>query len=199
MTNGTLTLRKATINDAAELLIIDNMSSHGMSLTFWMDAVQRGLADDPLIFARERFSDPQSAFGWSNAMVAEMDGRIAGAVTGYEMPEPDEETEAIKRNFPGFAPVFDLFSEAVEDWFIDSLGVYPEHRGKAIAARLLDRCLETGQQSGLKKVSPVVEDGNESALKVYEKLRFTVRHTLPYVPGEKESPSQNWLLLTRSV
>lgn len=199
MTNGTLTLRKATVNDAAELLIIDNMSSHGMSLTFWMHATGQGLTDDPLIFARERFSDPASVFGWSNAIVAEMDGRIAGAVTGYEMPAPDEETEMIKKDFPGFAPVFELFGKVVGDWFVDSLGVYPEHRGKSIAARLLDQCLEAGRLLGKKQVSLVVEDGNGSALRVYKKRGFTVRDSLPYVQGNQNSQSQNWLLLTRSL
>ena len=76
-----ITIRPAGRSDAADLAIIDNMASHGLSLAFWQRAVERGEAEDPLSFARERFADQNAVFGWSNALVAEEDGRIEIDIT----------------------------------------------------------------------------------------------------------------------
>jgi ribosomal protein S18 acetylase RimI-like enzyme len=199
MTNATLTIRGATLKDAADLVIIDNMASHGMSLEFWLSAAAKGEGENPLSIARERFADPQSVFGWTNALVAEMEGQIVGAVTTYEMPENDDEIDMIKREFPSFFPVFELFGEAEGDWFIDSLAVYPANRGIGIGGQLVDKSLDKGRAEKFGQVSLVVEDTNVSALNMYHKRGFKTRKSLPYVQGETKTETENWLLLSASL
>ncbi len=174
-----ITIRPAEKRDAADLAIIDNMSSAGLSFEFWLHAVRKGEAENPLVFARQRFADSNSIFGWSNAFVAENDTEILGAITAYEMPGPDEESEEMKRLFPGFIPIFELFANATHDWFIDSIGVFPEARGRKIADRLLDTALAKGRNRGYPVSSLVVEGDNRPAIRLYEKNGFYRTCSLP--------------------
>lgn len=197
MSDATITLRKATPKDAADLAIIDNMASHGMSLQFWQHAVIEGEAEDPLVFARERFADPQSPFGWANAMVAQsQSGELLGALTAYVMPAPDDEVDEIKRLFPEFAPVFELFGYAVGDWFIDSLGIFPQGRGRGVARTLVQRALENGRLQGMKHAALVVESENQTAFRLYEALGFESVRSLPMVGKQSQG---EWLLMKRSL
>lgn len=192
----TITIRKATQKDAADLAIIDNMSSHGMSLAFWQHAVKSGEAEDPLVFARERFADKSSVFGWNNALIAENGKEVLGAVTLYEMTEPDEDVDEIKRVFPDFIPVFDLFAEAVGDWFVDSLGVFPLARGTGIGRKLLSEGLKKGSKSGFKSAGLVVESNNASAVALYKAQAFEVVKSLP-MTGTKTKG--DWLLMKAEI
>ncbi|MCB1384447.1 MAG: GNAT family N-acetyltransferase [Nitratireductor sp.] len=201
MTAGTaIVLRPGEPRDAADLAIIDNMSSHGMSLAFWQQAVADGEAEDPLLLGRERFGDAASVFGWSNAIVAENADTVAGSVTGYEMPAPDASADRIKFLFPGFAPVFELFARCVGDWFIDSMGVFPAYRGAGIAARLIDQCLEQGRKKALRRASLIVESDNQAATRLYASRNFSTRDSLPFRDRLGNAVvDKNWLLMSAEL
>lgn len=189
---GPFTLRKATQKDAADLAIIDNMSSAGLSFEFWLHAVRKGEAENPLVFARQRFADSGSIFGWRNAIVAENETGVLGAITAYEMTEPDDETDEMKRVFPGFVPVFELFEEAVHEWFIDSLGVFPEARNLGIAGRLLDAAMAEGRNRGYRVSSLVVESDNRPAIRIYENKGYVRTSSLPRTGADAEG---DWWLM----
>ena len=189
---GPFSLRKATQKDAADLAIIDNMSSDGLSFEFWLHAVRKGEAENPLVLARQRFADGNSIFGWRNAIVAEDGTGILGAVTAYEMTEPDDETDEMKRVFPGFVPVFELFEEAVHEWFIDSLGVFPEARNLGIAGRLLDAAMAEGRNRGYRVSSLVVESDNRPAIRIYENKGYVRTSSLPRTGADAEG---DWWLM----
>ncbi len=190
---ATISIRPAQRRDAADLLIIDNLSSHGLSLSFWQHAVSEGEAEDPLVYARERFANENSVFGWTNAWVAELDGEFAGSVTAYRMPEPDEDVSQIKQLFPGFVPVFELFAQVVGEWFIDSMGVLPKARNRKIADRLMDAALAEADSNGL-ATALVVEDENEPAIGLYRKKGFVVSQSLPKAGTNEKG---NWFLMRR--
>lgn len=193
-----ITIRPAARNDAADLAIIDNMASHGLSLAFWQKAVERGEAEDPLTFARERFADENAVFGWSNALVAEEDGMIIGGCTGYEAENGEDAVDDFKSTFPAFVPVFELFARAVGDWFVDSMGVYPRARGKGIAGMLLDACLARGKDAKYQQASLVVESDNAPAVRLYKSRGFATRDRMPFA-GEAENGDRNWLLMSTEL
>ena len=190
-------LRAATRRDAADLAILDNLASHGMSLWFWQGAVMRGKATDAYDWGRARMAQEDAIFGWSNAVMAESDGAIVGSLVHYKMPhqEPDEEKAAPEL----FVPVFQLFDMAVGHWFIDSLAVYEEFRGLGIGATLLDHALATGAAQGCETISLVAEDQNKAALALYRSRGFEVAAKRPYIPINDHATSEEWLLLSASL
>ena len=193
-----ITIRPAGRSDAADLAIIDNMASHGLSLAFWLKAVERGEAEDPLSFARERFADENAVFGWSNALVADENSRIIGGCTGYEVENGEDAVDDFKSTFPAFVPVFELFARAEGDWFVDSMGVYPAVRGRGIAGQLLDACLARGRERNYARVSLVVESDNEPAVRLYRSRGFDVRDSLPFA-GEQNDSGGQWLLMSAAI
>lgn len=175
-------LRAAKRSDAADLAILDNIAAHGLSAWFWQDAVKQGKAGDAYSFGRARFQDDASVYGWKNSVVAEKDGVIAGSACGYVMPEPDEDVEAVKTNAKPFVPVFELFSLAVSEWFVDSLAVYENARRQGIGSLLLDNSLKHCREKRINRASLVVEDSNGSAVALYGSRGFRERDRRRFIP-----------------
>ena len=192
-----IVIRDALKAETADLVILDNLASHGFSQWFWQGAVLAGKADDAYAWGRSRFSKDHSIYGWKNARLATMDGLPAGACTSYIMPENDGE-DAI--NEPEeFKPVVELFELATGHWFVDSLAVYPEYQGHKVGSALLDDSMQRAKAGSNNQASLVAEDSNTHALNLYKSRGFVEQARRKYVPFNKGSQSQNWLLLTATI
>jgi len=151
-------IRDALKSETADLVILDNLASHGFSQWFWQDAVNAGKAEDAFAWGRSRLAQDSAIYGWKNARMAFVGDLPAGACTSYIMP-PNDGEDAI--NEPAeFQPVVELFEQAIGDWFVDSLAVYPEFRGQHIGASLLDDSIKRAKQAQAFQVSLVAEDSN---------------------------------------
>lgn len=64
-----------------------------------------------------------------------------------------------------------------EEFYINSLAVYPEFRGKKIASGLLKFAFEYAKVAHYRKISLGVEMGNEKAFDIYKKFGFKVTST----------------------
>ena len=192
-------LRPAKKTDAADLAILDNIAGHGISLWFWQEAVANGEGDDPLEVGRMRFADKDAVFGWKNAIVAVLDDEILGSVTSYVMTPLEEEEEQFKRGASAFSPIFELFDQCTGDWFLDSLGVYSNARGKGVGSMLVDDSLSRGKKSAANRTSLVVEDSNAAARKIYESRGFQIRDTRRFIEFDGPSETKEWLLMSAEL
>ncbi len=78
-----------------------------------------------------------------------------------------------------------------DTWMVSNVAVLPDHRRKGIARKLVEACLQLGQERGAKKIILDVIDGNLPAQQLYEKLGFvnyTGSTTLEYESAT--SPSE---------
>ncbi|MFC0629498.1 GNAT family N-acetyltransferase [Kribbella deserti] len=98
--------------------------------------------------------------GWPRAgefgVVAEVDGRRAGAVWARLLPE----------DRPGYGYVADDVPEL-------SIGVLPEFRGQGVGRALLDEVIAAARNAGYKRLSLSVEPENRAA-GLYRSLGFEV-------------------------
>ena len=69
-----IVLRPATIHDAADMAILDNLAGHGLPAKLWQSAVDAGEADDAFEHGRALMADAASPYGYANAMIAEIGG-----------------------------------------------------------------------------------------------------------------------------
>lgn len=192
-----IVIRPATRHDAADLAILDNIASHGISLWYWQQAVIQGRATDAYDWGRLRMMDGEAIFGWRNAVVAELDGQVAGVATGYVMPAGDDSD--VKPDVSVFGPIFELFNLAKGDWLLDSFAVYRQCRENGVGDTLLGNCFSRAQQAGVSTMSLVAEDGNQLAMKFYQNRGFRPRANRPYIPFNDTSKSKNWVLYSTSV
>lgn len=189
-----IVLRPATRRDAADLAILDNIAGHGISNWFWQGAVNMGKAEDAYEWGRSRLANDTALYGWKNTVMAESDGEVVGCANGYIMPRsaPDDE----KNNPLVFAPVFQLFALAENDWLLDCLSVYSHARNRGVAGKLLDDCFTRARKTKADHFNLVAEDSNQAALALYTSHGFSVQAQQPYIPFNSSSKTQNWLLLS---
>lgn len=93
-------------------------------------------------------------------LVAELDGQIVGSVLGTH--------------------------DGRKGW-INRLAVHPDHRRKGIARRLVEaverRCLDLG----IKIFAALIEDGNETSMKAFERLGYT-KHDDIFYYSKRQDP-----------
>ena len=73
--------------------------------------------------------------GYGAFTVAEIDGAIAGALTGRLIPIPYKRGDFA--DLPDvFAPVLELEAVAAGSWYLNVISVYPEFRGPGLGSAL---------------------------------------------------------------
>ena len=130
----------------------------------------------------------RSMFSAQNFLVAEIDGRQAGALSAYEpaiaMPQmgpamaeavqtvgwSEEEIGGMQSRL-GVAMT--CYPESPEDrWVIEWVATVPEFRGRGIVQQLLLAILEKGREQGFQKAQVAYLLGNEPARRSYERVGF---------------------------
>ncbi len=126
----------------------------------------------------------------SRFLVAEIDGRQAAALSGYEPSRHLEPLEAAAeeararlgwgereaRDFArGMRPLVGAFPDLPpERWIVEWVAALPEHRGRGLASRLLDLVLERGRAAGYRLAQIAFLIGNTPARRVYERHGFAI-------------------------
>jgi hypothetical protein len=117
-----MTIRAARKNDCAELAELVDIAGEGLPYYHWQQVAQPG--QDPWEVGRERASRETGSFSYRNGVVADVDGRIVGALVGYPIAaEPDaidtDSTPAM------WIPLLELESIAAGTWYINTVAVFP--------------------------------------------------------------------------
>ncbi|MCF6322476.1 MAG: GNAT family N-acetyltransferase [Rhizobiaceae bacterium] len=192
-----ITLEKAGPSDVADLAILDNIASHGLSHWYWQKAVGRGEAGDAYEWGRQRMGDENASFGYKNAVMARINGVAAGVCVSY-LTKGDEAVPE-KSKDPVIKPVFELFSLCMGDWWLDNLAVYSSARRRGVGATLLDDCFSRAKKAGAARLSLVAEDTNTDALSLYASRGMMEKDRREFVPFAKSNNTKYWLLLIAPV
>lgn len=190
-------LRKAQPGDAADLAILDNIASHGLSQWFWQQAEGREAHHDPFEYGYSRMLDPNFESGFANATIAYLpDGTICDAATAYEMTESPA-GEMFSN--PVMQPLMELFSQCVDHFVLDSLAVYSRHQGQGVGRQLVANCFEQASAQNSGWFSLIVEDSNLPARKLYECFGLSITAQRHYIPFGSGSTSNYWLLMQKQI
>lgn len=174
-----ITIRPATIADAPLIgwglceavgkEIVDNLAVNTST-----DTVEQ--------FFTQLARRTDSQYSWQNALVAEIDGELAGIAVGYDGIRLHELRKAF---FELATPMLKLDFSGVPDetddseFYLDTLAVKPEYRGQGVAQTLINatfkRATETGKPLGL-----LVDDDNHKAQNLYTKCGFQAVGRRPF-------------------
>lgn len=115
-----------------------------------------------------------SQYSYKNALVAELDGKPAGSIIGYdgarlhELRKPLYELMVAK--FGSVRPVEDETSAG--EFYVDSIAVLPEYRGCGVGRALLADLCRRVFAKGFDKVGLLVDVTNPKAEDLYASLGF---------------------------
>jgi ribosomal protein S18 acetylase RimI-like enzyme len=117
---------------------------------------------------------PSNQYSYENCYVAEENGEIIGALLAYDGALLEALRNPVLNHIrEHFNPEASLEDETeAGEFYIDSIGISPNHQGKGVGSRLLqhliqDKVFEEGHTLGL-----LVDKTNPAAKKLYLKLGF---------------------------
>ena len=117
-------------------------------------------------------ANEETIYSYKNTIVAEIDGKVAGAMCAYDGADYQRLKQPIVDALGedcGFARMKE--TEAGE-FYLDSVGVLPEYRGRGIATRLFDAQCKRATSLGYKVAGLIVDIDKPQAEALYARLGF---------------------------
>lgn len=111
-------------------------------------------------------------YSYENTVVAEVDGKIVGAMCAYDgadyqrLKQPIVDLLGAESGFAG------LKETEKGEFYLDSVGVREEYRGRGIATRLFAAQIERAGSLGHKVVGLIVDEDRPKAEALYKRLGF---------------------------
>ena len=115
----------------------------------------------------------ETIYSYENTLVAEIDGKVAGAMCAYDGADYQRLKQPIVDALgpdSGFAKMKE--TEAGE-FYLDSIGVLPEYRGRGIASRIIEAQCERAASLGHKVAGLIVDIDKPQVEELYSRLGFT--------------------------
>lgn len=174
-----LNIRKATINDAPLIAKVVAMAIGEES------AILYGGENYMKVFEEIALLE-NSQYSYRNAFVAEVDGKAAGAVVAYDGAElyPLRKTtlEIIYKHTAKELQIADETDSS--EFYLDSLAVLPEYRGRGIGAQLILAVKDRAFNEYNKNLGLLVDFENPDAERLYQSVGFE-RADVKYFLGHK--------------
>ena len=188
-------LRWATKQDALALAELIEHAGHGIPSYLWSQSAKEG--QPPIEVGMERVQREDANFSYRNAVVAEVDGRVAAMMLAYRLPEHsdvdlDELPDLLR-------PLEELELKVPGTFYINALAAYPEYRGLGLGTKLLEAAHTLASEAGCDELSLEVFDGNEGAVRLYERHGYREIARLPTVPHPSYPYDGDVVLMTRNV
>lgn len=188
-------LRRATKEDARALAELIEYAGHGIPGYLWSQSAKDG--QPPIEVGIERVQREDANFSYRNAVVAEVDGKVAAMMLAYRLPEHsdvnlDELPDLIR-------PLEELEQKVPGTFYINALAAYPEYRGLGLGTKLLQAAHSLASEASCEERSLEVFDQNQRAVRLYERHGFRETVRLPTVPHPIYEYDGNIVLMTQSV
>jgi len=176
-------IRPAEKSNCAQIAALYRISSDGVADYIWTRLAEPG--EDPLEVGRRRYAREDSVFSYRSCTVVEFGGEVVGMLVAFPMHVDPEATET--------DPVLKPYAELEEDesYYICGMALFPEHRGRGIGSRLLGLAEEQAREQGFGKLSLIVFEQNEGALRLYRREGYlevaraaVVPHPLIHFTGD---------------
>ena len=192
-----LKFRSATIDDADHLVVLLNSASRRLASWFWSTMSEPGQSYFEIGRNRIR-TKTENPTCFTNWWVAELEGRIAGALNGWTIAKPYDPGD-ISELPDVFTPIIELEAVAEGTWYLQVASVYPELRGKGVGTAILTKAEAIARGSGANRMSLMVESANRDAHRLYERFGFTDWANRPFIPFPGSSDKGDWILMGKEV
>ena len=188
-------LRQATRKDARALAELIEYAGHGIPGYLWSRSAKEG--QPPIEVGIERVLREEANFSYRNAVVADVDGRVAAMMLAYRLPE---HTNVNLDELPDLLrPLEELELKVPGTFYINALAAYPEYRGLGLGTRLLEAAHTLASEAGCNELSLEVFEQNEGAIRLYERHGYQEIARLPVVPHPSYPYDGDVVLMTRNL
>ena len=186
--------RSATPEDCAHLALLADMATRRLTSFLWGEMAVPGQSSFEV--GRNVILNHSSHYmRYENWRVAELQGKLVGALNGYVIPEPTGLPSALDV----IKPLNALKDVAAGTWYIAVASIYPEHQGKGFGKALLAEAEIIARAAGNNRLTLMVGSFNERAYGLYDKSGFREweRRRFHAFPGSDE-PGE-WILMAKDL
>lgn len=191
---GHVEIRDARKNDCAELAQLIDIAGEGLAGYLWTQTA--GAGEDPWEIGRQRAARDSGSFSYRNSVVAEVDGRLVGALVGYPVAAEPEAID-IDSTPLMFIPLIELENLAAGTWYVNAVATFPDARGLGVGAQLMEWAEQRAGTLELHGTSLIVSDANRGARRLYERLGYEEVASRPMVKEQWQHMGENWVLMIK--
>jgi ribosomal protein S18 acetylase RimI-like enzyme len=190
-------IRVARPGDCRALAELALIAGEGIPAFFWESARGPGQAIEEVGAAR-LLSETEN-FSYRNIQVAELGDDVAGMLLAYRLPEPEPAEDL--SGLPDFIrPLIELEARVPGSYYINMLACFPRYRGQGVGTALMNIVDDQARRAGCGLASIMVFSENRGAVRLYQRLDYTVADRRPVVPHACHPyAAGEVLLLTRPV
>jgi ribosomal protein S18 acetylase RimI-like enzyme len=193
---GHTTFRPAAKADASALAVLVDIAGEGLPAYLWSTLKAPG--QSILEVGRERAAREEGGFSYRNAVVAEVDGEIAGCLVGYRLDDPYDLGD-LEQVPPLVRPLVLLEAKAPGSWYVNVLATFPEFRRKGIGMALLRIAEKRARDEGAQALSVIVAAENEPAARLYAAAGYEAHATEPIFAFPGCPHGGDWLLMVKPL
>jgi ribosomal protein S18 acetylase RimI-like enzyme len=164
-------IRPASVDDAALLAEIFDISSDGMPRKVW--AALAGTGQSIWEVAEARVKRDVGDFSYRRAWVLVDKSCIVGGFFGGVLP--DKPAELAPEDDPALGPFQELQNIACGSWHLDALAVLPDHRRIGFGTKLIAEAISIARRSGCTELTLILMSNNQSAAALYAQTGLTER------------------------
>lgn len=189
-------IRKATRRDCRSIAELALMAGEGIPAYFWGQSKKQGQEIED-VGAKNAASETEN-FSYRNAHLAVIGDEIAGMILAYRLPGL-ERAEKLE-DFPEFIrPLIELEQCVPGSFYINMLATYPKYRNQAVGTKLMGVVNNLAAKAGCTIISVEVFEQNEGALRLYQRLGYSVVERRPVIPHPCHPYEGEIVLLTKNV
>lgn len=121
-------------------------------------------------------------YSWQNALIAELNGVVAGAVVGYDGAQLYTLREGTFATINEFVERTQTIVDETSagEYYLDSVGVLPQYRGMGVGRALVSAFCDKAFAEGHQRVGLIVDFENPDAERLYTSLGFRRIGTRPF-------------------
>lgn len=145
-----------------------------LAMAFGKECSENYLSEDYLHIFEDIAKSEDSLYSFKNTIIAELEGTPVGAVCGYDgaqSPILRSNTLSLIKEKTGREAHIEKETQE-DEFYIDSLGILPQFRGKGLGSKLLLQMRDMAFSKGHPIVGLLVDENNTKAKELYEKLGF---------------------------
>ena len=114
----------------------------------------------------------ETIYSYENTIVAEADGKVVGAMCAYDGADYQRLKQPIVDTLGPDSGFARLKETEAGEFYLDSVGVLPEYRGRGIASSLFEAQCERAASLGHKVAGLIVDEDKPQAEVLYARLGF---------------------------
>ena len=115
----------------------------------------------------------ETIYSYENTLVAEIDGKVVGAMCAYDGADYQRLKQPIVDALGSDCGFAKMKETEAGEFYLDSVGVLPEYRGRGIASKIIEAHCERAASLGHKVAGLIVDVDKPQVEALYSRLGFT--------------------------